>query len=83
MLNPVQLGNSGLQVSQLCLGTMNFGVPGQGHQGDWTLGIDESREIFRTKLGADLTPGFVCFVPQAVLTPDRLSGRRLRRLEYA
>lgn len=50
MLQPVQLGSSGLLVSQLCLGTMNFGVPGQGHQGDWTLGIDESRDIFRAAI---------------------------------
>ncbi len=40
MLKSVQLGNSGLMVSQLCLGTMNPGVPGQGHQGDRTLGAD-------------------------------------------
>jgi aryl-alcohol dehydrogenase-like predicted oxidoreductase len=50
MLDSVQLGNSGLQVSRLCLGTMNFGVPGQGHQGDWTLDIDQSREIFRAAI---------------------------------
>ncbi len=50
MLKPVQLGNSGLMVSQLCLGTMNLGIPGQGHQGDWTLGIDESRDIFRAAI---------------------------------
>jgi aryl-alcohol dehydrogenase-like predicted oxidoreductase len=34
MLEAVQLGrNSGLRVSRLCLGTMNFGEPGRGHQG--------------------------------------------------
>ncbi len=42
----VQMGRSGLRVSQLVLGTMNFGIPGRGHQGDWTLGIDEARPIF-------------------------------------
>ena len=48
MLKPVQLGaNSGLQVSRLCLGTMNFGEPGKGHQGDWTLDLAASREIFK------------------------------------
>ena len=46
MLKPVQLGNSGLWASQLCLGTMNFGIPGRGHQGDWTLDIDQARPIF-------------------------------------
>jgi len=35
MLTMTQLGkNSGLAVSRLCLGTMNFGEPGRGHQGD-------------------------------------------------
>lgn len=47
MLAPVPLGSSGLAVSRLCLGTMNFGTPGKGHQGDWTLDIDEARPIFR------------------------------------
>ena len=46
MLKAVQLGASGLRASQLALGTMNFGVPGRGHQGDWTLDIDQARPIF-------------------------------------
>ena len=51
MLNAIQLGkNSGLRVSQICLGTMNFGIPGQGHQGDWTLGINEARPIFKAAI---------------------------------
>ena len=51
MLQSVQLGrNSGLQVSNLCLGTMNFGEPGRGHQGDWTLPIDEAKPIFTTAM---------------------------------
>jgi aryl-alcohol dehydrogenase-like predicted oxidoreductase len=51
MLKAVQLGsNTGLRVSELCLGTMNFGEPGRGHQGDWTLGIDETREIFKASI---------------------------------
>ena len=47
MLETVQLGKSGLRVSQLCLGTMNFGIPGRGHQGDWTLTLDEARPIVK------------------------------------
>lgn len=51
MLKAVQLGsNTGLRVSELCLGTMNFGEPGRGHQGDWTLGVDETREIFKASI---------------------------------
>lgn len=48
MLETRQLGRSGLAVSRLCLGTMNFGTPGRGHQGDWTLDVDAARPIFRT-----------------------------------
>ena len=48
MLNSVQLGSkSGLRVSELCLGTMNFGKPGVGHQGDWTLDEDAAKPIFK------------------------------------
>ena len=55
MLKPVQLGkNSGLRVSELCLGTMNFGDPGKGHQGDWTLGPDDARPIFKAALDLGL-----------------------------
>ena len=51
MLKPVQLGKlSGLRVPTLCLGTMNFGEPGRGHQGDWTLGPDDARPIFKAAL---------------------------------
>ena len=53
MLTPVQLGlASGVRVSPLCLGTMNFGEPGRGHQGDWTLGADEARPILKAALDA-------------------------------
>ncbi len=55
MLKPVQLGkNTGLRVSQLCLGTMNFGIPGRGHQGDWTIPIDEARPIFQAAIDRGL-----------------------------
>lgn len=50
MLATRQLGKSGLSVSRLCLGTMNFGEPGRGHQGDWTLPKDEARPIFKAAL---------------------------------
>jgi aryl-alcohol dehydrogenase-like predicted oxidoreductase len=55
MLESVQLGrNSGLRVSRLCLGTMNFGEPGRGHQGDWTLGTDDARPIFKAAIDRGL-----------------------------
>ena len=49
MLKSVQLG-SGLRVSRLCLGTMNFGLPGQGRQGQWTLDTDQARPIFKSAI---------------------------------
>jgi aryl-alcohol dehydrogenase-like predicted oxidoreductase len=55
MLNALQLGrNSGLFVSRLCLGTMNFGEPGRGHQGDWTLGPDDARPLFKAAIDRGL-----------------------------
>jgi aryl-alcohol dehydrogenase-like predicted oxidoreductase len=54
-LDAVQLGqNCGLRVSRLCLGTMNFGEPGRGHQGDWTLGPDDARPIFQAAIDRGL-----------------------------
>jgi aryl-alcohol dehydrogenase-like predicted oxidoreductase len=53
-LEPVQLGRSGLRVSPLCLGTMNFGIPGRGHQGDWTLSEKEARPIFEAAIDKGL-----------------------------
>jgi aryl-alcohol dehydrogenase-like predicted oxidoreductase len=51
MLKAVPLGNNcGMRVSELCLGTMNIGVPGRGHQGDWTLGPDDARPILKRAL---------------------------------
>ena len=40
-LQAVQLGRAGLRVSRLTLGTMNFGEPGRGHQGDLVAGFME------------------------------------------
>lgn len=42
----VKLGQTGLDISRLCLGCMTFGDPDAGAH-PWTLGIDESRPIFR------------------------------------
>lgn len=51
MLNAIPLGQRcGMRVSELCLGTMNFGKPGRGQHGDWTIDIDEARPIFKMAL---------------------------------
>ena len=40
----VQLGNSDLKVSKICLGCMSFGDPNAGMH-SWTLDYDRSKEI--------------------------------------
>ena len=80
MLKPVQLGrNSGLRVSGLCLGTMNFGEPGRGHQGDWTLGTDEARPIFRAALDHGLNY-FDCADVYGIGACERVVGALLNGL---
>ncbi|TXH64040.1 MAG: aldo/keto reductase [Burkholderiaceae bacterium] len=80
MLKAVPLGrNCGLKVSQLCLGTMNFGEPGRGHQGDWTLGIDDARPLFK----AALDHGLFYFDTADVYglgATERVVGQLLREL---
>jgi 1-deoxyxylulose-5-phosphate synthase len=45
----VKLGNTGLDVSQLCLGCMSFGVPERGYH-EWTLDEENSRTIIQRAL---------------------------------
>ncbi|MDE0037886.1 MAG: aldo/keto reductase [Gammaproteobacteria bacterium] len=79
-MKPVQLGrNSGLRVSELCLGTMNFGEPGRGHQGDWTLGTDEARPIFRAALDHGLFY-FDCADVYGIGACERVVGTLLNEL---
>jgi aryl-alcohol dehydrogenase-like predicted oxidoreductase len=80
MLDVVQLGqHCGLKVSRLCLGTMNFGEPGRGHQGDWTLGIDDARPLFK----AAIDHGFFyfdCADVYGIGASERVVGQLLREL---
>ena len=79
MLDTQQLGNSGLSVSRLCLGTMNFGEPGRGHQGDWTLGLDEARPIFQAALDHGLFY-FDCADIYGLGACEEVVGQLLREL---
>lgn len=80
MLQAVQLGdNCGLRVSRLCLGTMNFGEPGRGHQGDWTLGPDEARPIFEKALESGLFT-FDCADIYGIGASEKVVGSLLREL---
>lgn len=80
MLKPIQLGkNSGLRVSPLCLGTMNFGEPGRGHQGDWTLGTDDARPIFKAALDNGMFY-FDCADTYGIGACEKVVGSLLREL---
>ena len=86
MLKSVQLGNSGLRVSELCLGTMNFGKPGRGHQGDWTLTEEQATPIFKTAIDCGLFY-FDCADVYGLGASEEVVGSVLRKLlprdEYA
>ena len=80
MLKTIQLGRrTGLKVSRLCLGTMNFGEPGRGHQGDWTLGIDDARPLFRAAIDKGLFY-FDCADIYGVGASETVVGALLREL---
>ncbi len=79
MLNSVRLGNSGLQVSQLCLGTMNFGEPGRGHQGDWTLDVEQSRDIVKAAVDNGLYY-FDCADFYGLGASEEVIGKLLREM---
>ncbi|MEM7250148.1 MAG: aldo/keto reductase [Pseudomonadota bacterium] len=79
MLDTVQLGDSGLRVSRLCLGTMNFGEPGRGHQGDWTIDIDGARPIFKAALERGLFY-FDCADVYGIGACEKVVGTLLREL---
>lgn len=49
----VNLGNTGLKVSRLCLGCMSFGEPERGMH-PWTLGERESRPLLEQALTAGI-----------------------------
>ncbi len=78
MLKRVQLG-SGLTVSRLCLGTMNFGQPGQGSQGDWALDPDQARAIVASAIDRGLFY-FDCADVYGRGTSEAVVGRLLREL---
>ena len=52
-MDVVNLGNTGLKVSRLCLGCMSFGEPERGMH-PWTLGEKESRPLLEQALAAGI-----------------------------
>ena len=58
---------------------MNFGEPGVGHQGDWTLDIDQSRPIFKRALDLGLNY-FDCANVYGLGSCEKVVGQLLREL---
>jgi len=74
----IRLGESGLQVSRLCLGCMSYGVPDRGPH-PWTLDEEASRPYIRRALEAGIN-----FFDTANVysdgTSEEIVGRALRDL---
>jgi len=49
----VRLGNTGLEVSKICLGCMSYGEPGRGNH-PWSLGEQDARPFFRRAIEAGI-----------------------------
>lgn len=49
----VKVGNTGLEVSRLCLGCMSYGDPGRGSH-EWTLDEEHSRRLIHKALDAGI-----------------------------
>jgi aryl-alcohol dehydrogenase-like predicted oxidoreductase len=58
---------------------MNFGEPGRGHQGDWTIPIDEARPIFQAALDHGLFY-FDCADVYGLGACEQVVGQLLREL---
>jgi len=73
-----RLGNTGLEVSAICLGCMSFGEPGRGAH-TWTLGEPESRKLIQQALESGIN-----FLDTANVYSDgsseEITGRALRDL---
>jgi len=78
-LEALQLGRSGLRVSRLCLGTMNMGEPGRGHQGDWTLGASDAKPILEGAIERGLFY-FDCANVYGLGACEQVVGKLLREL---
>lgn len=80
MVKAVQLSEtSGLRVSELCLGTMNFGEPGRGHQGDWTLDKQAAKPIFKAAIDQGIFY-FDCANIYSIGASEELVGTVLKEL---
>ena len=72
----VKLGNSGLEVSQICLGCMSFGESGMGTHA-WTLNEETSRQFMKKSIDAGIN-FFDTANVYSLGTSEEFVGRALR-----
>src|ERR1700679_518904 len=72
----INLGSTGVKVSELCLGCMTFGVPERGEH-PWTLPEEQSRPLIRQAVEA----GINFFDTANTYSDGTLRGNRRPRLE--
>jgi len=76
----IQLGNSDLNVSRICLGCMGFGDPSIG-QHSWTIDEEHTRQIIRRSL--DLGVNFFdTAIAYQLGTSEQYVGRALRDMSH-
>ncbi len=72
----LRLGNTGLQVSRICLGCMSYGEPGRGNH-EWSLDEESSRPYFRRALEAGIN-FFDTANAYSAGSSEEITGRALR-----
>jgi aryl-alcohol dehydrogenase (NADP+) len=71
-----RLGNTGLEVSRICLGMMSFGEPDRGNQ-QWSLREDDARPLIEKALASGITFFDTANVYSAG-SSEEITGRALR-----
>ena len=71
-----RLGNTGLEVSRICLGMMSFGEPDRGNQ-PWSLPEEDSRRLIEKAVAAGITFFDTANVYSAG-SSEEITGRALR-----
>ncbi|MBQ7606946.1 MAG: aldo/keto reductase [Desulfovibrionaceae bacterium] len=77
-MNYVKLGNTGVEVSRICLGCMSFGLPGTEH-GDfpWARDFDSAKPIFKKAVDLGINYFDTANVYQYG-TSEEITGRLIR-----
>lgn len=76
-----RLGNSGLSVSRFCLGCMSYGDTSKGWHGDWLLGEEESRPLFRQAIESGIN-FFDTANGYSGGTSEEITGKLLREMAW-